>query len=263
MSMDTPAIEVDRFSFAINGQEILHDLSFSVNEGERVSIIGPNGAGKTTLLKCMVRIHTGGRGEIRIAGKPLGAFSQKDLARHVGYVPQADANIHPFSVVEFVTMGRYPHLTPFTLPDSRDRDAISRALDVTGTTGFIRRRLSTLSGGERQRVFIAAALAQEAGILLLDEPATFLDPLHASEIHRLLDRINGEGGVTMLSVTHDINIAALTSHRVLALKNGRMAFWGTPEGLMNEAVLREIYGTSFLFVTHPRTGRAVVLSDVP
>jgi iron complex transport system ATP-binding protein len=261
--MKHTVIEMDRFSFAVNGHVILRVITLAVHKGECVSIIGPNGAGKTTLLKCLDRIHTAGSGEIRIAGKPLVAYTQKELARHVSYVPQADGNVLPFTVSEFVMMGRYPYLSPFSPPNSRDKEAVERALAMTGTTEFVHRSLSTLSGGERQRVFIAAALAQEAGILLLDEPATFLDPLHATEIHRLLARINSERGVTLLSVTHDINIAALTSHRILALKNGRVVFWGTPEGLMDEGVLKEIYGKSFLFVKHPRTGKDVIVADVP
>jgi iron complex transport system ATP-binding protein len=253
---------MDRFSFAVNGHVILRDITLRVHEGEYVSIIGPNGAGKSTLLKCLDRIHTSGTGEIRIAGKSLDAYSQRDLARCVCYVPQVSTDIIPFTVSEFVMMGRYPYLSLFSPPDNRDKAAVARSLDLTGTAEFAHRYLPTLSGGERQRVFIAAALAQEAGILLLDEPATFLDPGHTADIHRLLERINSERGSTILTVTHDVNIAALTSHRILALKNGSMIFFGTPEGLMDESVLREIYGKSFLFVKHPKTGKDIVVMDI-
>jgi len=263
MTMENTAIEMEHFSFSVNGHEILRDISFTIREGEFVSIIGPNGAGKTTLLKCLDRIHISGRGKIRIAGKLLNAYSQRHLARCVCYVPQADGNIPPFTVFEYVMMGRYPYLSPFSPPTNADKAAVALALDLTDTTQFAHRFLSTLSGGERQRVYIAAALAQEAGILLLDEPATFLDPVHQNEIYRLLYRINYEHGATILSVTHDINIAALISHRILALKNGSIIFLGTPDELMDEAVLRNIYGKSFLFVKHPRTGKDIIVTDVP
>lgn len=263
MIVDNPAIEMDGFSFSINGKTILKDITITVRKGECISIIGPNGSGKTTLLKCLDRIYTAGTGGIRVDGKPLATYSRRELAQCMSYVPQADGNMLPFTVQEFVMMGRYPYLKAFSPPDSRDEEAVTRALALTGTTGFADRGLSTLSGGERQRVFIAAALAQEAGILLLDEPATFLDIKNQSEIHGLLESINREQGTTILSVTHDINAALLTSHRILALKDGSVAFWGDSEGLLDREVLRDIFEKSFLFVEHPGTGKKLVVTDVP
>jgi iron complex transport system ATP-binding protein len=261
--MENTIIEIVRFSFSINSKEILKDISLTVKEGEYISIVGPNGAGKTTLLKCLDRIHKGGSGDIRIAEKPLDKYSQKELARQVSYIPQADGRISPFTVYEFVMMGRYPHLSPFSSPSKRDEDAVHDALAMTGISEFAERFLGTLSGGERQKVFIAAALAQEAKVLLLDEPTTFLDPKHEADVHRLLARANRERGVTVVSVTHDINSAILTSRRVLALKDGAVAFCGYADKFMNNEILQKIYGKSFLFVKHPRTGKTIVAPEVP
>lgn len=260
--MEHGIIEMEHFSFSLGGRRILIDVSFRAREGEYVSVVGPNGAGKTTLLKCLCRIHRGGSGAVRIAGRPLQEYGQKDLALQVSYVPQADGRLYPFTVHEFVMMGRYPHLGPFSSPGARDEQAVRDALALTGTAEFAERYPGTLSGGERQKVFIAAALAQEARILLLDEPATFLDPRHEAEIHGLLARANRERGVTILSVMHDINSAAVTSRRILALKNGAVAFHGEPEAFMNGEILAGIYEKSFLFATHPRSGKRIVVPEL-
>ena len=123
-------------------------------------MVGPNGAGKTTLLKCFDRLLTGGRGELEIEGQEHGRFRQKELARLVAYVPQADSRMIPFSVEQFLLMCRYPHLSPFSPVSKKDRQAVSEAMSRTQTAEFAGRRISTLSGGERQKVYIAAALAQ-------------------------------------------------------------------------------------------------------
>ena len=157
-------IEVSRFSFSIGRKEILKDVSFAVQEGEYLSITGPNGAGKSTLLKRLVRIHHGGDGAIRLAGKPLDDYSQKTLAQQISYVPQADGRVAPFTVHEFVMMGRYPYLSPFSPAGTDDEKAVRQALAMTETSSFAQRSLHTLSGGERQKVFIAAALAQETSV---------------------------------------------------------------------------------------------------
>ncbi|OHB70595.1 MAG: ABC transporter ATP-binding protein, partial [Planctomycetes bacterium RBG_13_63_9] len=207
-------IRVRDFSFRMGRKEILRDVSFDVCEGEYLAIVGPNGAGKTTLVKCLDRILVGGTGRIEICGRPLAAYRRRELARLISYVPQADGRVFPFPVEQFVLMGRYPYLTPFSAVSKEDRAVVRRAMQQTGTSEFADRLLGTLSGGERQKVFIAAALAQEAQILLLDEPTTFLDYRHQAEIIELLARINRSAGVTVLAVTHDVNQAALQSDRI-------------------------------------------------
>ncbi|MBN2321051.1 MAG: ABC transporter ATP-binding protein [Acidobacteria bacterium] len=261
--MGNVIIDISSYSFRIGDKEILKEVSLTVHEGEYVSIVGPNGAGKTTLLKCISRIHRGGRGSIAVAGRRLEEYSQKELALKVSYVPQADGRHAPFTVREFILMGRYPYLSPFSPPGPSDTGAVREAMEVTGTSEFSERFLGTLSGGERQKVYIAAALAQEAQVLLLDEPTTFLDPRHESDIYRLLAGINRERGVTIVSVTHDINSAVLTSRTVLALKGGAVAFCGPAEEFMNEEILRNIYEKSFSLMQHPQYGRTIIAPEVP
>lgn len=262
MTASAPVIAVDNLSFGFGRKEVLSGVSFSVEDGERFSIIGPNGAGKSTLLKLINRAFKGGTGSVTVRGKPLRSYSQKALARIIGYVPQQEAITFPYTVREFVMMGRYPHLSPFTSFTKEDEKAALEAVALAGAEAFTERRVNSLSGGERQKVFIAAALAQGASALLLDEPTTFLDPKSEDEILKTLERVNKEKGVTVVSVTHDINNAALRSDRVMAINNGRVAFIGAPRDLMRNDVLRRVYGKDFLFVNHPRTGRPMIAPDV-
>jgi iron complex transport system ATP-binding protein len=252
-------IDIQHFSFRLDKKEILRDVTFAVREGEYLSIVGPNGAGKTTLLKCIDRILSGGTGRIEVCGRPLEAFTQKELARIIGYVPQADGRSLPFSVEQFVLMGRYPYFNPFSAVRSEDRRAVAEALEMTGTTEFAARALTTLSGGERQKVFIAAALAQGPKVLLLDEPTTFLDYRHQAEVRGLLARVNQTAGTTIVSVTHDVNSAALESDRIVALVEGRVGFCGPPGELMHEETLRQVYGASLLLMGHPQSGLPMIL----
>jgi len=191
----------------------------------------------------------------------VGSYRRAELATLIGYVPQADGRIFPFTVYEIVMMGRYPHLSPFASPRPSDVEAVHRALALTETEQFADRFHATLSGGEKQKVMIAAALAQEARILLLDEPTTFLDPKHQTEIFRILRKVNEEAGVTILSVTHDINTATLSSTRIIALKQGRCVFSGSPREVMTQEVLGQLYEKQFLFVSHPVTGERLVVPE--
>jgi iron complex transport system ATP-binding protein len=252
-------IHVENYSFSINNNSILNNVTLSVHEGEYISVIGPNGAGKTTLLKCLMRIYAGGTGSISISGKPIESYKQKDLAKLLSYVPQGDSRNLDFTAYEFVMMGRYPHMSPFTSLGTGDKKAVSDALEATETTHLRDRYLNTLSGGERQNVFIAAAIAQGSNILLLDEPTTFLDPKHRHDIHKTLKRVNCTQGITIVSVTHDINSASLLSSRVILLKDGSVAFTGSPAEVMCNDVLEPVYDKEFLFTDHPSTGRPVII----
>lgn len=253
------ALSIENIDYVIGDKRIVDSVSFTLDAGKYLSIIGPNGAGKTSLLKCINRIYASTGGDVRVFGKPLGEYTQRDLARVLSYVPQANAEYFPFSVIEFVLMGRYPHLSPFTSVGPDDHAIAEEMLERTGTTPFADRAIHTLSGGERQKVFIAAALAQGAQILLLDEPTTFLDYKHQIEVTQLLQRLNREQNVTIVSVTHDVNSAVLASNDVLALKHGAVAFHGPPEALSKDDRLEQIYGTKFHFVHDADSGLPIVV----
>ena len=190
-------------------------------------------------------------------------YSQAQAVWAVKTTPQADGRVFPFTVEQFVLMGRYPYLSAFSTISPEDRRAVTEALECTGTSEFADRPLDTLSGGERQKVYIAAALAQGADVLLLDEPTTFLDYHHQAEIRDLLAQVNKQSGVTIVAVTHDVNWAAIDSHRVVALRDGAVAFCGPAAQIMDAAVLETVYDTPFLLVDHPQTAMPMVVPHVP
>jgi len=244
-------LETRKFSYRVGDKEILRDVSFQIRRGEYVSIVGPNGAGKTTLLKSLDRLIMDGSGDIEICGIPRKKWLQKDLARLVTFVPQADSRMVPFTVEQFLLMCRYPYLSPFATVGENDRKVVHEAMVGTDTLLFAKRRLDTLSSGERQRVYIAAALAQGAHIWLLDEPTTFLDYHHQEEILSLIALANKRYDVTVVIVTHDLNHAVLESDRILGLRDGQLVFYGPPDQTMKPDVLQRIYGTPLLMVEHP------------
>ena len=252
-------INTEDFSFSFGDTPILNKVSLQVGEGEYVALIGPNGAGKSTLLNCVMRILKGGEGYIRLAGRNIDSYSQRELASLMSYVPQQDIAGFPVTVGDFVMMSRYPHMSPFTTVSTGDREAVDEALAITGCTHLAHRNISTLSGGERRTVSIAAALAQECRIILLDEPTTFLDPKHEMDIFALIRRINRDHGRTILMVTHDINHAALHSDRVGILKEGVCVYFGEPRDMMNNDILAPVYGTSFTFMPHPENGFPIIV----
>ena len=256
-----PALKISNLSLSIGRTDILRDVSFDVPKGAFLSIVGPNGAGKTTLLRCVMGVITGWTGDVLVGGMPLDSYRRRDLARLVSYVPQSDEMVFPYTGRELVMMGRYPHLSPFTRTNRADIEVVERTLEITGTSSFADRDMRTLSGGERQKILIAGALAQEARTMLLDEPTTFLDPRHTDEILSILTDLN-ESGVTIAMVTHDINNAVHYADSVTALVEGRVAFNGSSEDLMNKEVLASVYGKEFTQVMHPESGKMMVLPGV-
>ena len=253
-----PALEIVGLSLSFGETDILKDVTFDIPRGRFLSIVGPNGAGKTTLLRCVMGVTTDWAGEVLVDGRPVGFHRRKDLARLISYVPQSDDTWFPFTGRELVMMGRYPYLSPFTPPSRTDVEVVERTLEATGTTSLADRDMRTLSGGERQKILIAGALAQEAGIMLLDEPTTFLDPRHTGEILSILADLN-KSGVTVVMVTHDINHAAYYADSVTALVDGSVAFNGSSEDLMNKEVLASVYGKEFILVKHPESGKMMAL----
>lgn len=248
----TPVVSLKNVRLSLSGQEILRDISFDLYAGEFVCLVGPNGSGKTSLLRCLMRVYSHWRGEVVAFGKPISLFTQKELARCLAYLPQTDGVVPPYTVEDFVLMARYPFANPFLPPSLEDRRTVEGALQMTDLWSLRHRVMRTLSGGERQRAYLAAALAQQAKVLLLDEPTTFLDVSHQEEVRSLLHRINREWGVTILAVMHDLNAAALSANRILGLRDGRLLFSGSPNEFMTLDVVKTLFGFSPQFVRHPQ-----------
>jgi len=238
-------IQLDHLALTLNGTPILRDISFSVNRGDYVSIIGPNGAGKTTLLRCLLGMYDY-QGSAQINGMECKTVDRRILARQISYVPQSHDIEFPLSAYDFVMMGRYPYFSALAPAQRHDEEVVERVMQITGTAPFRSRTLRTLSGGERQKIYIAAALAQETPIILLDEPVTFLDWRHQSDVMTLLKKINVECGTTLLTINHDLNSAAHWSSHIIALKDGQVFSSGKPCDLIQPQPLEALFETPFL-----------------
>jgi iron complex transport system ATP-binding protein len=257
-----PGLSVRGLTVRADGQTLLDAVSLEVAPGSRCAVVGPNGAGKSTLLRACLRLLAGAEGDLRLGGRPLPTIPRRELARLLAYVPQAGPQDAPFTVRDFVRMGRYPHLSAFGVFSREDLRAADQALDLTGLAGFELRALDTLSGGERQKAYLAAALAQGGRVLLLDEPTAFLDPLQQVQVYAVLERLHRELGLTLVEVTHDVNRAALDHDQVIGLRAGRKVFDGTPDELMRPGPLETIYGRAFTLAPHPVSGRTVAWPEV-
>lgn len=228
------------------GRTVLGPLDLEVDTGESLVVLGPNGAGKTTLLRLLAGVLSPTAGELRFRGRAFTATPRRALARQIAYVPQLRPVRVPLSVQEVVLLGRYPHLGAFQLaPRGEDLAAVAEALRLVEIEHLRHRPLDELSGGERQSVYIAAALAQEAEVLVLDEPTTHLDPRHQRDVAALIPRLRAEAGRTVVTATHDLHFAALTATRVLALRDGAAIASGPPGELMRAETLETLFDTPF------------------
>ena len=249
---------VRNLTYGVASKTLLDDLSFDVQAGEYLTIIGPNGAGKSTLLKCLDNLLTDWTGNILFDGVSLKHIPQIDLARRIAFVQQSVTTLFSFTTQQLVEMGRFPHLNWLSPLSENDRRIVKEAMTDMGIDHLSHRPLDTLSGGEMQKVHLATALVQQADVLLLDEPTTYLDYKYQSEIGRLLRSINRQGQ-TIIEVTHDVNRALLDATHVIALSEGKRVFDGGPAFLMDTDHLRNIYGIDFLFADHPSLPLKIVV----
>jgi iron complex transport system ATP-binding protein len=246
------AITVDNISFGYDpATPVVRDVTLTVRPGEFLSLVGPNGSGKTTLLRLLDRIFIPHRGSILLGDQPLTKFSRTAIARRIAFVPQDNSIQFPFTVAEIVLMGRSPHSGGMAFENAHDRDVAAEMMKLTDVAGLADQPVTNLSGGERQRVFIARALAQEPEIILLDEPNAHLDIAHQVEMFRIIKRLNTESGLTVLSVSHDLNLAAAYSDRIAMMVHGALAALGTPAEVLTGERIREVFGTPVIVDTHP------------
>lgn len=254
-------IEVRALHVTLQEKTLLSDISFRLNAGDYLVVVGPNGAGKSSLLKAMMGIIDKDSGEILFHGQALSDYSQRELARLVSYVPQSSGRELPFAVEDFLKMSRYAHHSALSEWQPDDQAAVEDALRITNTAQFRQRQMTTLSGGESQRVMIAAALAQQTQVMLLDEPTSYLDPHHQVEVHRVIARLNEQLGITVIEVSHDINHAGQKGRQVLALADAQAVWQGPGDIFLEQERLQRLYQQEFVFVTHPRSGRTIALAD--
>ena len=260
--MSPTAIEIKNLSFRYERKEVLHDITLQIRAGDYVALIGPNGVGKSTLLKCLNRIVQTSPSSIRLFDKNLEDYTQRELGKLIGYVPQYLEQLFSYTVFEFVLMARYPYFDTWRPASTQDEKKVSDILALLEMSDFKERRVNKISGGERQKVYIAAALAQEPKILLLDEPTAHLDPKYHAEIQRLISQVAKNLGLTVLHVTHDLNHIASWSQDVVAMKNGRVIMHGTPSDILTPGNLESIFETKFIFMTHPQNKKNIIIPEM-
>lgn len=249
-----PLLKVDNVSFRYGEQWVLRGIDFTVEKGDFLGIIGPNGSGKTTLLRVIDGILAPQEGAVLLEGTEIGKLRREALARSVAVVPQYSALAFPFSVEEVVLMGRAPHLGRWRFEGDEDNRIARKAMEMTDTLGLAARDMESLSGGERQRVLIARALAQEPRLMLLDEPTAFLDIRHQVDFFDRIRLLNRDRGLTVIAVTHDINLAAHYCDRIILLKDGRIGAAGPVDAVITEENIRKAYETRVMVDRHPGTG---------
>ena len=243
----------ERGSWVVNG------MNFSVRQGEIFGVIGPNGSGKSSLLKVLAKLAEPQEGTVRLFRKRMDALSRDAIARQVAYMPQDLSSDFAFTALDMVLMGRFPYRqrSKWSLlgwEQRSDHLVVQQAMEQADVTHLADREMGTLSAGERQRVLLARALAQEPSVLLLDEPTAHLDLQHQLDLCRILKRVHAQHGMTVLLVSHDINLASQYCDRVLIMKEGCRMYLGSPLDVITQPNLKEVYGCQVLIDAHPETG---------
>jgi len=249
-----PKLETENLSFSYGGKDVIDNITFAADSGSAWAVIGRNGAGKSTLIKCLCGLLKRRGGSVLIDGIPIDRLTPRELARKVAFVPQGNGRpAPPFTVREYVMMARFPYSHFLSPPNAQDKSRVDEALALTGTAKFANRAMNTLSGGEFQAALIAGAVAQDAPILLLDEPTTYLDPYHQENIRLLIERIHTQLGTIVVMVTHDVNLALSTCGNILALIDGKPFFCGTKNEFCSNAAsnLSAIFSVDFRAVECP------------
>lgn len=239
---------------------VLHDVSFAIKREEFVGVIGPNGSGKTTLLRAINGLLPLREGTILFEGIPIEEIGHRELAMQVAVVTQSPEAIPPFSVEEFVLVGRVPHWRRFQLLETEgDLEIAEQAMVMTGIVSLRKRRMGELSGGERQLAFVARALAQQPLMLFLDEPTAHLDIGHQIQIMDLLRKLNKENSLTIVVVLHDLTLAGLYCDRLILLNEGRLHRLGPPHVVLREEVIEEVYRTMVAVVETPLQAKPAIV----
>jgi iron complex transport system ATP-binding protein len=234
-------------------------VSFDAPAGRLTAVVGPNGSGKSTLVRALVGQQPVAAGEIRVGDRPLAAIDRLEVARRVAVVTQREEPGFGLPVIEYVALGRYPHLGAWRAPGPADHSAVDRAIALADVGGLAQRAVDTLSGGEWQRVRLARALAQGGEAVVLDEPTTFLDIAHEMSAFELVSRLAREERLAVLLVSHQLNLVARFADYMVLLHRGAVASAGAPSTVMRAEVLERVYEWPLVVTRDPAVGAPALI----
>ncbi|TRW99383.1 ABC transporter ATP-binding protein [Paracoccus sp. M683] len=257
MTIPTPPLETRELGAGYGGTAVLKQVSLLVAPQRMTVLAGPNGSGKSTLLTALARLLRPQSGAVLLDGQQIASLPTRAVAQRLGLLPQNPLTPEGLTVQDLVARGRYPHQGFLRQWSKADEAAVTSAMRITGTTEFADRPVESLSGGQRQRVWIAMALAQETGIVLLDEPTTYLDLRYQVEVMELLASLVHHHGRTIVTVLHDLNFALQFADRIAFLKDGQLARMIEDPTDCDADLVRAIFGTEVVALRHPRTGLPV------
>jgi len=253
-------LSINGIQFCYHSQDVLKDISLELGQGEVMSLVGPNGSGKTTLLKCINRILKPQKGHILIDGNNVTRVSLKEMAKSLGYVQQSAPTSFPLTVFDMVMLGRKPHIDWGI--GKRDREVVFNIINMLDLGNLSFRLFNELSGGEKQKVLMARALAQEPGILLLDEPTSNLDLKHQMEVMSLVVQMSKQRGLSAVMAIHDLNLATSFSDKLVMLKNGIIFAAGRCDEIINVTNIREVYGVEAVISNYNGRPYVIPLSSI-
>ena len=256
---EPPALEVSGLGFAFGSRTVLHDVSLGVRAGEVVGLVGPNGSGKSTVVRIVSGVLGGYRGSARLSGHEVSDTPAREIARVLAVVPQEPVFGFAFRAREIVLMGRHPHLTGLAFESEHDLALAERALERCGVADLSDRSIHELSAGERQRVVFARALVQEPRVLVLDEPASFLDIRHQVELYDVVRELAARERVAVLTVLHDLNLAAEYCDRIHLLRDGRIEAGGASAEVLTYSNLKRVFDTDVYVDRNSVTGKLLVV----
>jgi iron complex transport system ATP-binding protein len=252
-------LAAEHVTLAYDDSVVVRDLDLQLTEGSFTAIVGPNGCGKSTLLRALGRLMRPASGRVLLDGRAIARTPTREVARVLGLLPQAPVAPDGLTVADLVARGRHPHQTWLRQWSRDDEAVVAEALAWTDLADLADRPVDALSGGQRQRAWISMALAQGTDLLLLDEPTTYLDLSHQIDVLELVGRLHAERGRTVVVVLHDLNLAARYAQRLVAMKDGVLVASGTPDEVLTEALLADVFDLEARVLPDPVTGTPMVV----
>lgn len=255
----TPRLQADALTLGYDGKIISQNLSVAIPDGEFTVIVGPNACGKSTLLRALSRLLKPLAGQVILDGKNIASIDTRQVARHLGLLPQSSQAPDGITVLDLVARGRYPHQKLLQQWTQADKLAVSQAMHATGVTELADRSVDALSGGQRQRVWIAMVLAQQTPLLLLDEPTTYLDIAHQIDLLELFSHLNQQHHHTLVAVLHDLNHACRYATHIIAMRDGQIVAQGKPREVITAELVEQVFGMPCLIIDDPVSGTPLVI----